>query len=158
MEQVASTVAKGENMKQYLSILRIALLAIVILSSCSSKFTLKDVPIPPGLNPVTNQKSMLVLWNIEQTKVTDGQYRDYTVDGVAYYSCPEGLCSSINSFYESKLPPSGWKPTGVSGTVLYTGEGWTRGNQVIYVAVFSPVITDFSPGSEMIILLLSGPQ
>lgn len=99
---------------------------------------------------------MLPLWSIEQSKVTDGLYIGYKVDEQAYYSCSEALCPTIYSFYQSRLAPSGWTPTPVTSTVLYYGKGWTKGNQVIYVAFFASELTNFAPGSEIVIFLLSG--
>ena len=147
---------EGENMKRFLSILALAIIASSLLSSCNSGFSLKDIPLPAGFSPVTDQQSMLPLWSIEQSKVTDGLYIGYKVDEQAYYSCQEAVCGSIYSFFQSRLAPSGWTPTTATSTVLYYGKGWTKGNQVIYVAFFASGLTNSLPGNEIVIFLLSG--
>ena len=143
-------------MKRFLSTFAIAIIFGLLLSSCGSGFSLKNNPLPTGFSPVTDQQSMLPLWSIEQSKVTDGLYIGYKVDEQAYYSCAEALCASIFPFYQSRLAPQGWKPTSVNSTVLYYGKGWTKGNQVIYVAFFASELTNFAPGSEIVVFLLSG--
>jgi hypothetical protein len=143
-------------MKRFISIFATAIILGSLLSACGPGFSLKDIPLPTGYSPVTDQQSMLPLWSIEQSKVNDGLYIGYKVDEQAYYSCSEALCASIYSFYQSRLDPLGWKPTAVSSTVLYYGKGWTKGNLVIYVAFFASALTNFASGSEIVIFLLSG--
>lgn len=142
-------------MKRLSSILAIAIIFGFLLSACGSGFSLKDIALPTGFSRVTNQQSMLPLWSIEQSKVTDGPYIGYKVDEQAYYSCQGEVCASIYSFYQTRLAPSGWSPITATSTVLYYGKGWTKGNQVIYVAFFASGLTNSVPGNEIVIFLLN---
>jgi hypothetical protein len=126
----------------------VAMVSALVLSACGpagpTPVPLSAIEVPSaGSSSVTSFVSTLP-WANDGTKVSDGPYAGYKIEGPNYYNFfkTDLTPDALNAFYVTKLTAAGWTQ-GVSDAylngklgVIESGQPWVKGNQVIYLVVY----------------------
>lgn len=139
----------------------LALVVLVLaLSACSSgngagaktsagDTTLKDLPVHPTASDLSGASWEAELpWPVDKSgetaRLTSGPYEGYKVEGPATYNFwDEKLAqTAMQEYYRDKLTGMGWTkrespdPYVTRFGIPVVGQTWTKGNQVIFLAVY----------------------
>jgi len=139
------------------------MVSALVLAACGpagpTPMPLSAIEVPSTVSSFDATFPSTLPWANDGTKVSDGPYQGYKIEGPAYYSFFKANLSqdAFNAFYSTKMTAAGWS----QGTVdmymtkfgdIESGQPWAKDNQVIYLVVYQ---NPNSHGSSYVLAIYS---